>query len=62
MAKPNKALEKEIMAILEKNLKSIWEGDVAAYSNTTSEDCTFFVKILIFLSSYAAFLTALLKI
>ena len=42
MAKPNKTLEKEIMAVLEKNLKSIWEGDVAAYRNTTSEDCTFF--------------------
>ena len=42
MAKPNKALEEEILAVMDRNLQSIWDGDGAAYSETTSEDCTFF--------------------
>jgi hypothetical protein len=42
MSKPTKALEKEIMTVLEKNLQSIWDGDVATYRKTTSEDCSFF--------------------
>ena len=31
-----------IMEVLERNLRSIWEGDVDAYQETTSENLSFF--------------------
>jgi len=42
MADQGKSIEQEVLAVMERNLQSIWDGDVAAYRETTSEDCTFF--------------------
>ena len=42
MADQGKSIEQEVLAVMERNLQSIWDGDVAAYRETTSDDCTFF--------------------
>ncbi|MDO9508694.1 MAG: nuclear transport factor 2 family protein [Thermovirgaceae bacterium] len=42
MPKQGQSPEKEIMSVLDRNLKSIWDADVATYRRTTAEDCSFF--------------------
>src|SRR5512136_859975 len=34
--------EAEILAILDRHLRSIWEGDLQTYAGTTAQDVTFF--------------------
>jgi ketosteroid isomerase-like protein len=34
--------EQEILAVLDRHLKSVWAGDLATYRATTGEDVTFF--------------------
>lgn len=34
--------ERQVMALLERQLKDIWDGDVEDYKTTSAEDCTFF--------------------
>jgi ketosteroid isomerase-like protein len=34
--------EQEILAVLDRHLKSIWAGDLATYQATTGEDVTFY--------------------
>jgi len=42
MSDLERSLEEEIMALVERNLKSIWDADVATYRRMTAEDCSFF--------------------
>lgn len=42
MEENRKDHEKAVMKVLESNLKSIWDADVAAYRRTTAQDCSFF--------------------
>lgn len=35
-------MEAELLALLDQHLRSIWDGDLAAYRATTGEDVTFF--------------------
>ena len=34
--------EQELLAVLDRHLKSIWAGDLATYRATTGEDVTFY--------------------
>ncbi len=39
---PSSALQDELLVLLDRHLRSIWEGDLATYTATTSPDVTFY--------------------
>lgn len=42
MPRQIKVIENEVMEVLEKSLRSIWESDIETYRKTASEECSFF--------------------